>query len=105
MIIYGKRTYHTTEETKIVELFVEWRFHPSLDMWYLHIVNGGVTGYESISLYDLYKKDVVDVWLANAGTKGRYDTLLISAKWLGIIRKEYQNEYKKMKGAKNADSR
>ena len=87
MIIYGKRTHHTTEVTKSVKLFVEFRYAASLSKWYLHLVECGVTGYESISVSGLQK--VEDGWYACAGTKGRWDTLYIEQKWINIIRKGY----------------
>ena len=88
MKVYGKRTHHTrTEEVATVQLFVEFRWSYSLKKWYLHIADGGVTGYESISLDDLLTVD--KGWYACAGTKGRWDTLYIPQKWIEIIRKEY----------------
>ena len=98
MIVYGTRTHHTTGEEKTVELFVELRYSKSLGTWWLYIIKGGVTGYESISVDALMKQDG-DGWFACAGTKGRWDTLFITERWMDIIRAQYKDDIEEINKA------
>ena len=97
MIVYGTRTNCTTGEKKTVDLFVELRYSKSLDTWWLHIVRGGVTGYESIELSKIV--ECKEGWHACAGTKGQWDTLFISERWLNIICEEYKDEIEEINRA------
>lgn len=60
---------------------------------YLKIVDGGVTGYESISIKDLLRhEDWTTGWSCCAGTKSRWDSLRISGKDMEELREYFQEQ-------------
>ena len=70
------RTNSITGKKKDVMLKVAKEFHESLDSWWIKIVDGGVTGYESCQV-DTLERTTKGGWSACAGTKGRWDSLFI----------------------------
>lgn len=67
---------------------------------WLKIVDGSVTGYESISIQDLLRhEDWSTGWSCCAGTKGRWDSLRIS----GEDMKQLQEHFKEQKKLKDAE--
>lgn len=70
--------------------------HPTFELiassgepW-LKIVDGGVTGYESISIKDLLRhEDWSTGWSCCAGTKGRWDSLRINGEDMKQLRKHF----------------
>ena len=88
MVIKAKaiRTHHTTGIEKEVEITVEKIYHEYLKSWYVTIIKGGVTGYESFKLEDMNKDGVA--WSACVGTKSRWDRLVVPAEEMKKIFKE-----------------
>jgi hypothetical protein len=53
---------------------------------WIYIVNGGITGYESIPLDELDLAIGCDGWLANFGTRRKYDKLLVPSHELKLLK-------------------
>lgn len=94
----GQRTNCRTGETRDVHLVLEDRYHPSKYMreWWVHVTEGGVTGYESIKVTSILRNEAFDIlggWCACAGTKNRWDTLFIPGHELIRLRDALRKEY------------
>ena len=75
MILKAIRTNcHTGKETDVFVVLEKW-FYKKYKEWWWIVVEGGVTGWESIMVNKVTGKD----WHACTGTKGRWDTLYIPA--------------------------
>ncbi len=100
--IKAKRTNCITHIETEVDITLDKHWHSRLNSWWMEIVEGGVTGYESISFKAL-KEHIEDNrgWLACAGTKGRWDTLLISAEELKKLEVYLCRADEKTKGKTN----
>lgn len=65
----------------------------SIEEPWLHIVDGSVTGYESISIKDLLRHtDWTGGWSACAGTKGRWDSLRIDGKDMKQVQEYFMEQ-------------
>jgi hypothetical protein len=53
---------------------------------WIYIVNGGITGYESMPLDELDKAISSDGWLANFGTRRRWDSMLVPSHELMFLK-------------------
>lgn len=99
----GQRTHCRTGETKDVRLVLEDHWHSSKHMreWWVYIIEGGVTGYESIKVDTILSNDELETnsfdvttgWYACAGTENRWDTLFISGVELLRLRDALIKEY------------
>lgn len=76
--VSAKRTNCITGVSKNVDVTIAQRYLPSLSSWWIEVVVGGVTGYESMQIDNL-KDRINGGWSACAGTKGRWDTLFLPA--------------------------
>jgi len=75
--IKGIRTNCITGEEKEVIITLEKYYHASnLNSWWVRIIKGGVTGYESL---EVSRMAFSRGWLACGGTKDRWDRLYIPA--------------------------
>ena len=70
------RTHCISGISKNIEVTIAQRYWPSLESWWIEILSGAVTGYESMEVRNL-KGRTKDGWSACAGTKGRWDTLFL----------------------------
>jgi len=77
IIVKANRTSCLTGESKVVEVKINRTYHKSLNSWWIQIVSGGITGYESIREDDV--KKMTGGWSACVGTKGGWDSLFIPA--------------------------
>ena len=91
--IQGERTSCCTGRTKHVRLVLEDYYSASLGEWWVRIVEGGVTGYESANVERLLKYGRGSGWLACAGTKMSWDTLEISQSEMAQVIRALDNEY------------
>lgn len=87
--VQGTRTNCSTGESKIIgcQFEVQQGTHGKV----LQIVDGGVTGYESFYISGYKAPDLIVFsglghWLACAGTKDRWDELLIDAENMNALR-------------------
>lgn len=80
--VRGIRTGACSNISKFVRCVFEVR-----DKRALYIVEGGVTGYESLIIQDWMKHSVSGPWLACAGTKDRWDSLEIEAISMAAVMK------------------
>lgn len=76
------RGHHTTKAETFVDITVEIKPYPGLDGLWFSIVDGGVTGYESMRYT---KKNMSRGWNACMGTEGRWDSLFIPEDELATI--------------------
>lgn len=97
------RTSCFTQEEKTIEIAIEVRavtICSEREIW-LFIIDGGPTGYESMPVDRLQEATTKEGWLANMGTKGRWDKLFIPSaelvKLQGLIAHDalLQQPYKK----------
>ena len=90
--IHGIRTkcYGTKKETKVRIVLKTFWSPPACaghkGEWWIRIIEGGVTGYESCRVEWVLKEELSGVWLACAGTDNRWDTLLITKHEMGHVR-------------------
>lgn len=82
--IPARRTDCHTGESRIVQVGVEVKYHDSLAGWWVHI-HGGPTGYESAEAKRILASDRKS-WSACAGTRGRWDSLLLEQDGLAMLR-------------------
>lgn len=80
MIVKATRTSCITGIRQEVMITVEKKYHEKLESWYCKIVEGGVTGYESIKYKDL--EAIKGGWWACIGTKGKWDKLYVPSESL-----------------------
>ena len=78
----ASRGHHTTKAETFVDITVDIKPYPELDGLWLSVVEGGVTGYESMRYT---KKNMAKGWMACMGTEGRWDSLFIPADELAKI--------------------
>jgi len=94
--IQGVRTSCITDKSVPVRLVLEDYYSPSLGEWWVKIVEGGVTGYESCRVDWLLKEKPIDLlcgWCACAGTKMSWDTLEISTHEMAHVICALEREY------------
>jgi hypothetical protein len=82
--IKGIRTHHTTGESKEVDLTLNLQFD------WIHIVKGGVTGYESFEA--VQHSTAWNGWPACFGTKGVWDKLEISKEEMQKVKEWWKKE-------------
>lgn len=87
IIVQAVRTKCTSGEELLTEIIIDRVYHEGLKSWWIQIVRGGVTGYESMK--EDHVKDMTEGWHACAGTKGVWDKLFLPgnemmkvAKWI-----------------------
>ena len=86
IFVKAVRTNCMTQVEKEVTICVNREQHESLDnSWWLHIVEGGVTGYESIRENLIINNENDSGWSACAGTKGQWDKLYVPLKSLNKV--------------------
>lgn len=91
----GVDDHESEAETQIVYPTFETR-ESNGETW-LHIVDGSVTGYESISIKDLLAHgDWSKGWSACAGTKGRWDSLRIDGKDMKALQEYFMEQQRLM---------
>ena len=83
------RTHCVTGVKTVVDIVLEKRWYESLDGWSIWIIEGGVTGYESFMFDNM---DWSTAWSACAGTRDRWDELLVSADEMKKIYEEMKND-------------
>lgn len=76
------------ETTDVAAFRVERRFFDGAD--WIHIVDGGATGHESMPLDHLDEAIAADGWLACFGTPGRWDRLVVPATSLQELCKQFE---------------
>ena len=62
--------------SKNVEVSIAQKYSTTLDSWWIEILSGAVTGYESMEIKGLENRKK-DGWSACAGTRCRWDTLFL----------------------------
>jgi len=72
--VMAQRSHSVTSKVQDVEVTLKVEYYKSLNKFYINIVDG-VTGYEGASLSAL--KEQSGTWSACAGTRGRWDRLVI----------------------------
>ena len=82
-----------TGKAKRIKLEFDFQYHKSLESWWVHFPEGGVTGYESRECISLKKRNYKG-WYACAGTKQRWDTMYIPARDMNKMYRAWQ-AYKK----------
>lgn len=90
----ARRISCTSEEEKEVELTLTAKYHGSgLNSYWLMIVDGGVTGYEGVEFrLDIIERTSRTGWCACAGTKGRWDKLVIPARGMEKVWKFFKGK-------------
>lgn len=90
------RTNCCNGEERVVDAAIERHYHTcNLNSWWIAIIEGGVTGYESMA--EDRVESMVSGWSACAGTKNSWDKLFISgeemmkvAEWIKQQRQKEQ---------------